>query len=266
MVMGDDNTHVNPSPDAGPQNTPATAAPRKARSRKSPGDGDSARSRGSRGKAAPVAPDMTAAAPISSPVSGATPIAPTAPAPTHRPAPRVRRGSLRSRGREPGVLRLAERARLIAEHGGVHLLADPLAALLPAARNALFNAALDDAAHAVAEGLASTLAPAVVQIWIADAAPWSAGHDRVGGLELEPSLRLRAIARAAIGGVTESGMAALQAESNAPGDLPAPKSVLAGCPAGQDITIHCWTPSPHHDSPSSTTTRMSTRTPPPGSR
>src|SRR6185437_13861309 len=118
--------------------------------------------------------------------------------------------------------RLAERARLIAEHGGVHLLADPLAAFLPAARNALFNAAIDDAIHAVVEELASTLAPAVLQIWIAEAAPWSPGHERVGGLELEPSLRLRATAGAAVRGVTESGIAALVAESNTPGELPEP--------------------------------------------
>jgi signal transduction histidine kinase len=115
-------------------------------------------------------------------------------------------------------MRLAERARLIAEHGGIHLLADPLTAFLPAARNELFNAALDVAVLAVAEELASTLAPAVVQVWTADAAPWSAGQDRVGGVELEPSLRLRAVARAAVRGVTESGLAALQAESNAPDD------------------------------------------------
>ncbi|HEU5347393.1 MAG TPA: ATP-binding protein, partial [Ktedonobacterales bacterium] len=144
--------------------------------------------------------------------------------PTHRAAPRTRRGGLRSRGREPGMLRLAERARLIADHAGVH----PLVALLPAARNALFNAALDDALRAVTEELASTLAPAVVQVWIADAALWSSGHDRVGGLELEPSLRLRATARAAVRGVMETGVAALQAESNAPGEIPAPETSISG--------------------------------------
>ena len=125
-------------------------------------------------------------------------------------------------------MRLAERARLIAEHGGVHLLADPLTALLPAARNELFNAALDVAIHAVAEELASTLAPAVVQVWITEAAPWSAGQDRVGGSELEPSLRLRAVARAAVRGVAESGVAALQAESSAPGDLPLADTSISG--------------------------------------
>ena len=125
-------------------------------------------------------------------------------------------------------MRLAERARLIAEHGGVHLLADPLTALLPAARNELFNSALDVALHAVTAELASTLAPAVVQVWIADAAPWSAGQDRVGGVELEPALRLRATARAAVRGVTESGMAALQAESSAPGDFASGDTSVSG--------------------------------------
>ena len=44
--------------------------------------------------------------------------APTAArAPTRRPATRARRGGLRSRGREPGVLRLAERARLMERIG-----------------------------------------------------------------------------------------------------------------------------------------------------
>ena len=128
-------------------------------------------------------------------------------------------------------MRLAERARLIAEYGGVHLLADPLTALLPAARNELFNAALDIAIQSVAEELASTLAPAVIQVWIADAAPWSAGQDRIGGSELEPSLRLRAATRAAVRGVTESGVAALHVESSAPGDLlPADTSISGAMP------------------------------------
>jgi signal transduction histidine kinase len=125
-------------------------------------------------------------------------------------------------------MRLAERARLIAEHGGVHLLADPLTALLPAARNELFNAALDGALQSVAEELASTLAPAVIQVWIAEAASWSAGQDRIGGSELEPALRLRAATRAAIRGVTESGVAALQAESSAPGDVPPADTSISG--------------------------------------
>ena len=127
-------------------------------------------------------------------------------------------------------MRLAERARLIAEHGGVHLLADPLTALLPAARNELFNESLDVAIQAVAEELASTLAPAVIQVWIAEAAPWSAvqDRDRVGGSELEPSLRLRAATRAALRGVTENGAAALQAESSAPGDLPPADTGISG--------------------------------------
>ena len=215
--MGDDNTAMDATP--GTQPAPP-ASGRKGRPRKA--NENAPRGRSPRGKAASGASTQADAdAPSPSPVSIAQ--APSAgQAPARRPATRARRGGLRSRGREPGVLRLAERARLIAEHGGVHLLADPLAALLPAARSALFNASLDEAIHAVVDEFASTLAPAVVQLWIAEAAPWSPGHERVGSLELEPSLRLRAAARAAVRGVTESGVAALQAESNVPGDLPAP--------------------------------------------
>src|SRR5690242_19926578 len=166
-AMGDDVRRANPSPAPEPAapNTSSTSpagGSRKTRGRKSANDGDTTRSRSSRNKSAPAAPSI---APVSA--------APTPPEPTSRPAPRIRRGSLRGRAREPGVMRLAERARLIAEHGGVHLLADPLTALLPAARNELFNSALDVALHAVTAELASTLAPAVVQVWIADAAPWS---------------------------------------------------------------------------------------------
>ncbi len=212
--MGDDNRPMDATPDTQP--TPSGSG-RKGRSRKA--DENAPRGRTPRGTAAPAG-SVEVSAPASPPL--APPVAATPRTPTHRTAARARRGGLRGRGREPGVLRLAERARLIAEHGGVHLLADPLAALLPAARNALFNAALDDAIHAVAEELASTLAPAVLQIWIAEAAPWSPGHERVGGLELEPSLRLRATARAAVRGVTESGIAALVAESNTPGVLSEP--------------------------------------------
>jgi signal transduction histidine kinase len=217
--MGDDNTAMDATPDTHP--TPPGSG-RKGRPRKA---GENApRGRTSRGKAAPVGSAEAGAHASPSPVRDA-PVSPATLAPqtsTRRPTTRARRGGLRGRGREPGVLRLAERARLIAEHGGVHLLADPLAAFLPAARNALFNVGLDDAIHAVVEELASTLAPAVVQIWIAEAAPWLPGHERVGGLELEPSLRLRVTARAAVRGVTESGIAALVAESNMPGELPGP--------------------------------------------
>src|SRR5690348_13427527 len=213
--MGDDNTPMDATQDTQPA---LPASGRKGRPRKA--NENASRGRSPRGKTASGA-STQADTPSPSPVSIAQ-ASPAARAPTRRPATRTRRGGLRNRGREPGVLRLAERARLIAEHGGVHLLADPLAALLPAARSALFNAALDEAIHAVVDEFASTLAPAVVQLWIAEAAPWSPGHERVGSLELEPSLRLRAAARAAVRGVTESGAAALQAESNMPGDLPAP--------------------------------------------
>lgn len=220
--MGDDTTPMGFSP--APEPTPQSAG-RKSRSRKS---SDSAtRSRTPRGKPAADAPAQAEALPASSLVDDAQ-VAPITRTPGARPATRARRGGLRGRGREPGVLRLAERARLIAEHGGVHLLTEPLVALLPAARNALFNASLDESVHAVAEELASTLAPAIVQIWIAEAAPWTPGHERIGGLELERSLRLRAASRSAVRGITENGMAALQPESNAPSELPAPDTSISG--------------------------------------
>lgn len=229
--MGDESTYLPPptAHEPTPQNSQKSAGARKPRSRKTTGDADATRSRTPRGKTTPNATSPTGMPPVPPLASDLTPATPASRAPTHRPVSRSRRGSVRIRGREPGVLRLAERARLIAEHAGVHLLADPLAALLPAARNALFNAALDEAVHAVVEELASTLAPAVVQLWLADAAPWSPSPDRVGGQELEPSLRLRATARAAVRGVTESGVAALQAESSAPTrDLPSPEMSVGG--------------------------------------
>ena len=220
--MGDDTTPTGSSPVPGPT---AQSAGRKSRSRKS--SDQPTRSRTPRGKPAPNAPAQAEALPASSP-GNVAPVTSTTRTPGTRPAARARRGGLRWRGREPGVLRLAERARLIAEHGGVHLLTEPLVALLPAARNALFNASLDESIHAVAEELASTLAPAVVQIWIAEAAPWTPGHERIGGLELERSLRLRAASRSAVRGMTESGAAALRAESSAPGEVPAPDTSVSG--------------------------------------
>lgn len=231
--MGDDTIrmHASPPPDPAPNDPPASGGGRKSRSRKVSDEGSAPRGRALRGgKSAQKATESA------QPASAATPPPATesATAPLPRPAslrpPRVRRGGLRGRVREPGVLRLAERARLIAEHGGIHLLADPMAALLPAARTALFNASIDEAIHPVTEELASTLAPAVIQVWIADAAPWSASQERVGGLELEPSLRLRATTRAAVRGVSESGMSALQAESTVPGERITPEMSVSGMP------------------------------------
>jgi signal transduction histidine kinase len=205
--------------------SPAPEPARRSRSRKAPTVTSPPRSRTPRGKSAATPAQPADSPPPPSAVTGNAPIIAPPHTTAYRPVARPRRGSLRVRGREPGVLRLAERARLIAERTGVHLLADPLAALLPAARNALFNAALDDALHAVAEELSSTLAPALVQVWIADATPWLGGNERAGAMEVSPSLRLRAAARAAVRGVAESGLAALQAESNMPGDLPSETSI-----------------------------------------
>ncbi|HEX6540430.1 MAG TPA: GAF domain-containing protein [Ktedonobacterales bacterium] len=230
--MGDDSTPMNPSPapESTSHDTQTHGKGRKARARKSDADGVPSRGRASRDKGAGRAsaqPDTPSPAlpGAEGQASGASQRTTT-----YRPIPRARRSGLRSRGREPGVVRLAERSRMITEHTGVHLLTDPLAALLPAARTVLFNAALDDAIHAVAEELASTLAPAIVQVWIADAAAWSSGHERVGGLELEPSLRLRAASRSAVRGTTESGLAAIRMETNTSGERPPETSVSGVMP------------------------------------
>ena len=118
-----------------------------------------------------------------------------APQTTRRRVPRSGQRSSRARPRESNILGLAERARRVVDSRSLLPAPDPLFASLPAMRQALLNYPLDDALRRVAEALSSALAPAVAQVWIADTTAWSAQQGRVGGLELDPTLRPRASAR-----------------------------------------------------------------------
>ncbi|MGH2515271.1 MAG: GAF domain-containing protein, partial [Ktedonobacterales bacterium] len=112
-----------------------------------------------------------------------------------RTSPLRRRASQRGRPRESGIAGLAERARAVSDQRPLLPLPDPLAAALPAMRAALLNAALDDALRTLVETLSGALAPAAAQVWIADPIPWTSEQGRVGGLELFPTLRPRALAQ-----------------------------------------------------------------------
>ena len=103
---------------------------------------------------------------------------------------------MRSRGRESAVIGLVERARLTPSLLGMGLLLDPLLSAMPHMRSALLNRALDDALRIAGGHLAASLAPSAVQVWIADPAVWSGPNEQIGGLELFPTLRLRASLRA----------------------------------------------------------------------
>ncbi len=138
-----------------------------------------------------------------------------------REATRARRGGLRSRGRESGVIGLVERARLTPSLLGMGLLLDPLLSEAPTMRSALLNRSLDDALRIAGGRLAASLAPSVLQVWIAEPAVWSGPHEQIGGLELFPTLRLRVRMSAA------TPSAALLATDGAPETL-GPDDVPAG--------------------------------------
>lgn len=104
--------------------------------------------------------------------------------------PRARRAPGRGHTRESGVTGLAERARIASTTFSTPLL-DPLLNALPSLRHALLNRALDDALRAAGAQLGAALAPSAVQFWIADPGIWGGETDRVGGLELFPTLRAR---------------------------------------------------------------------------
>jgi signal transduction histidine kinase/PAS domain-containing protein len=130
-------------------------------------------------------------------VTSAPAAAPSADSLAHRPPASARHAPSRTRPRESNIAGLGERARIEYEPRLPAALPDPLAILLPGLRQALLNRPFDEAAPLVAEGLAAALAPAAVQIWIADPVP--GGDDeatRPGGQELLPTLRPRATARA----------------------------------------------------------------------
>lgn len=156
--------------------------------------------------AAPVraAPRARAARHVTSAPAAASPAESSAPSagsavatsPQRSSAP-ARHAPSRTRPRESNIAGLGERARIEYEPRLPAALPDPLAVLLPGLRQALLNRPFDEAAPLVAEGLAAALAPAAVQIWIADPVP--GGDDeaaRPGGQELLPTLRPRATARA----------------------------------------------------------------------
>ncbi|HEU0028443.1 MAG TPA: GAF domain-containing protein [Ktedonobacterales bacterium] len=138
---------------------------------------------------APSAPDVVA------PGVDADAAAPFPPTPHPAPHPRVRRISSRGHLRESGVTGLGERARL-ASGGFSTPLLDPLLSALPALRHALLNRALNDALRVAGAQLSASLAPSVIQFWIADPGVWGGETDRVGGLELFPTLRARVIVAA----------------------------------------------------------------------
>ena len=111
--------------------------------------------------------------------------------------PRRRAVVGRPHKRESNIVGLVERARLTSELKPILPLPDPLFVALPGMRRALLNRTLDEAAHLLTTELASALAPAVTQLWIADPTPWSSEQERVGGQEVAPTLRARAQARVA---------------------------------------------------------------------
>lgn len=73
---------------------------------------------------------------------------------------------------------------------------DPLITALPDMRQALLNHTFDEGLRLMTEALALALAPAIAQAWIADPTSWTSEQGRIGGLELFPTLRPRAVARA----------------------------------------------------------------------
>jgi signal transduction histidine kinase len=112
------------------------------------------------------------------------------------------------------VLGLAGRARLLSDQAIPYLLPDSLAVTLPAIRRALCSRPLEDALRVVAQELVGALAPAVVQFWIAEPASSADEPSKIGGMELTPTLRLRATARAAVRDVIEVGLEALGSATN----------------------------------------------------
>lgn len=116
------------------------------------------------------------------------------------PHGRTRRSTVRSRTRESNIAGLGQRARQTGDVRAYLPLPDPIYFNAHTLRQALLNRPLDEALTIVTEGLASALAPAAVQVWLADAAPLAGEQGRTGGQELVPIFRLRAMARADVVG------------------------------------------------------------------
>ncbi|MFI5272228.1 MAG: hypothetical protein ACHQ4H_04245, partial [Ktedonobacterales bacterium] len=106
----------------------------------------------------------------------------------------VRRTNGRARVVESNIVGLAERARVASAAPSLLAIPDALALALPGLRHVLLDRPFDEAVRVVAEGFAAALAPAEVQIWIAEPAPWAGDQTRAGGQELVPSLRPCAVA------------------------------------------------------------------------
>ncbi|MGH2486253.1 MAG: GAF domain-containing protein, partial [Ktedonobacterales bacterium] len=142
------------------------------------------------------------AGPTPEPVSETAPAGLAGEAPIRRTTGRPRR----ARGRESTILGLGERARAqFEEQRPILPLPDPFFVMLPELRQALLNKPLDTSLRELAEGVATALAPAVVQVWIADPAPWANEQARIGGQELIPMLRPRAMGRAVTRAYAEPG-------------------------------------------------------------
>ncbi|HEX9038798.1 MAG TPA: GAF domain-containing protein [Ktedonobacterales bacterium] len=132
--------------------------------------------------------------------------------------PRERRSGGRRHTRESGVTGLVERARLASTNFSTPLL-DPLLNALPSMRQALLNRALDDALRVAGAQLGASLAPSLIQFWIADPGVWGGETDRVGGLELFPTLRARVTISAALTGARNPALTGDRAARA--GELPA---------------------------------------------
>lgn len=157
------------------------------------------------------------AGPTPGPMSDTEPTAPVGEAPVRRTTGRPRR----TRVRESTIFGLGERARAQFEEQRPTLpLPDPFFVMLPELRQALLNKSLDTSLRELAEGVATALAPAVVQVWIADPAPWANEQARIGGQELIPVLRPRAMGRAITRAYAEPGSAPDAAEEPAACALP----------------------------------------------
>ncbi len=125
---------------------------------------------------------------------------------SRRPPVGRHRGSLgRGRGRDSNIAGILERSRLALEQRSILPSPDPLLLLMPSLRQVLLNHTLDETAGLLTDALAGALAPAVVQLWLANPTPWSSEHDKVGGQELAPVLRARAESRSTQRSAVELG-------------------------------------------------------------
>ena len=169
----------------------------------------------------PGEPVLAAPSPAPAPASdeaASAPVSQTGAPPPRRVTGRPRR----AKSRESTILGLAERARQqhTDEQRPILPLPDPFFVILPELRQSLLNKPLDTSLRELAEGVATAVAPAVVQVWIADPAPWANEQARIGGQELIPMLRPRAMGRAVTRAYADSGADAEAADPTAACELP----------------------------------------------